>query len=631
MTVSRVARASPAAPSGQRSAFSSDCVAGQLVIVARLAYRHVQECSGRNRGAKREPLHAAALRFFSHRKKKLRPHGTGVCLLVALALGLGWAAPARAGDRDQAYTLVKEGRELFDNEKFTEAQEKFQAAELLEPESSLIAYNRARTYHAAGDLEKAREFYSKARATTDVELIARIAFNLADLEVLAARSQLGDKPEAVAGEARKEILDHLYGAVARYRSVLEVKSDDPDARYNIELIRLFVKDLEDRWRKADREKARNEADLLGFLDYLRKVQKGLMQQTDRLQRADEVADRDRPVRLEEVRIVQEELQGEIPHLKTKVREFFDKAGQAVLNPPGGPGPNTPDPKQLESLKEAEEELLKLVDATDQAMGRAGEALREVKLAEARTAQKNAHESLDTMWRSVADFGAVLGRAIAEQNAIVSGTEPLAEVGDDPKPDVGADPTRVEEEKRAARVLIEDQQSVRELVPILEKRAQQALEQLKSMPAQGGAQGGQTPAGQPDPEALKKAFQKTLELLPDADRAMQAAALALGPRTWEEALKEEKEAARILDEIQKLFPKQQQQKKGDQKQEPQKKESEQDQEKKKQDAKKPEPDSKKLDRDEAERRMRQMREKRNKREKKRREAVGGPRIRVEKDW
>ena len=76
LTERRIARASPAAHSGQLSAFSSDCVGDHPVNVVHLACPHVQKCLWRNHGGKRKPLHQATLAVSSHRKKKLRPHST---------------------------------------------------------------------------------------------------------------------------------------------------------------------------------------------------------------------------------------------------------------------------------------------------------------------------------------------------------------------------------------------------------------------------------------------------------------------------------------------------------------------------------------------------------------------------
>jgi hypothetical protein len=72
-----VTRASPAAHSGQLSAFSSDCVVGHTVNVARLACPHVLEYLWRNHGVNRNPPHQANLPISSHRRKKLRPHSIG--------------------------------------------------------------------------------------------------------------------------------------------------------------------------------------------------------------------------------------------------------------------------------------------------------------------------------------------------------------------------------------------------------------------------------------------------------------------------------------------------------------------------------------------------------------------------
>jgi len=551
-----------------------------------------------------------------------------VVALIALLFGPG-DRPARAGGND-LHALVADGGRLFRSGNYAAAQEKFAAAEVLSPENPLLAYNRALAYQAAGEIEKAEEYYRKSALASDPALNARTWFNLGDLEVQQAKAKLGADPVKIPASGRQEILDHLDRAVARFRSVLEAKPGDRDARYNIELIRLYVKDLLDRWRKADREKARKESNLVQYLEYLMGQQEMLEQGTEYLKGAEGTEeDQDRPVHLEELRLVQGELADEMPHLKDKVKEHVARlSSQAASGAPGGAGgAPPPDPKLAEKMKQYEEQALRLVGTTEDAMKKAVEALGAANLGQAETLQHNAWKNLFTLWKGLADFARALARSIRLQNGIVSSTEPFAEAPAEEKDDAGK--TR---EKQSAEKQQEQQTTVRELVTLMEHRARAQIQQIDKMPGPGPG-GGKAPPGQPNPAELREAFKKALALLPTADEAMESAASALGDRHWSAALEKEREAAKILDEIRKLFEKfqkkqdQQQNKKNQPKQDDRK----QDNREKQKQKSPPEKQPQKLSPEQAQRLLQKMRENRKKREKQRRETRMGHRGRVEKDW
>ena len=545
-------------------------------------------------------------------------------VISCVVLGLCLAASAAPGG-ETVHGLVEAGKRLFAAGKFDQAQEKFAAAEVQAPENPVIAYNRALTYQAAGNVAKAEDYYRKAEFSRDTDLNVRTTFNLGTLRILKARALLGEDPVKVGTEDREAILDHLEAAVARFRTVLETRPKDTDARYNIEVIRLWVKDMTDRWRKADREKARSEADLVKYLEYLMNAQEVLEDETEALQEG-ENAPSGRPVRLEQVIRVQEELGDEIPHLKDKVKAFIQKMAEKTAAP-GAPGAATPraDPKQLEKLNQAEAQLTALADRAGKAMDEAVQALGDLALGRAATSQSTAHDRLLDMWKGLADFMAVLARAIRGQDAVIAGTEPFCE-------EVGEEETQEEVKAReieAAQGLKKDQVEVRDLVPLLTARAQGMKSQLQKAPAP--KPGGQPP-GQPSPQEIVKALDKALELLPDADAAMKAAVRAVGDRSWKTGLEEEKKAADILSKIRDLFKNKKDQKKDEQKKQDQKKnDSKKKDEQKKDDAKKPPRDPRKMTPEEAERQLQKMREKRKKRDKKRHAEAAARRPRVEKDW
>ena len=162
-------------------------------------------------------------------------------------------------------------------------------------------------------MAQAREWYLKAGLAHDKGLAASAHFNLGTLAAEEARRLAGEHPENVAPDKRPEILDQLKAAVASFRHCLELQPDNARARRDIELVRQWIKYYTDQWLAHDREKRRQETNLVAFLEFLIETQRALRESVKALPAtapADAFAE---PKRL------QDELQEEIPPLKEKIK------------------------------------------------------------------------------------------------------------------------------------------------------------------------------------------------------------------------------------------------------------------------------------------------------------------------
>lgn len=585
---------------------------------------------------------------------------------IALAVAAGAQAPADepapdapAADRPAEpaaepdgplHELVRRGRERFDAGDWAGAQAAFAAAELKAPEDLRVAYDRGRTYHAAGDADNARSYYERVAGSGDVALAARALFNLGDLRVTSARGRLGDDPVALPKADREGVLADLASAIARYRGVLELRPDDEDARKNIETIRLWIVDMEERWRRADLEKAREQADLARYLQTLITRQIALRQATRYIDAG--VDDAGKPVRFSEVAIGQADLRDEIPHVEKKVRAHIAAIGErlqgggAAAPAPGAqpPAPQPLDPKVEEALQALEKQLLDGAGAAGTAMATAVNRLDTLELDAATTAQRNAVVELEKMWRSIAGLIPLLEGAIARQTTVAAATRLLA-AGDEEAPRPDDLRTRLHEDSRDL------QTRVHELLPLMESRAIAEADELRKT-LESASSSGQAPTPGADPERDKKrlaALEYALERLPDAEAAMSRAKSELASDDVVAAGKAAEpaaEAEKILREIAEKFPKDEQQKPpendpSENDPQPQDGEQPQPQDDKGKGEDKPETgagdkdapkkaDERQLDREAARRALERMREARNKRDKQRR-AVRGGRRPVERDW
>ena len=119
----------------------------------------------------------------------------------------------------------------------------------------------------------------------------------------------------------------MKAAVASFRHCLELQPDNARARRDIELVRQWIKYYTDQWHAHDREKRRQETNLVAFLEFLIETQRALRESVKALPAtapADAFAE---PKRL------QDELQEEIPPLKEKI-----KTELTPQQPAGGSAP-----------------------------------------------------------------------------------------------------------------------------------------------------------------------------------------------------------------------------------------------------------------------------------------------------
>ncbi len=211
-------------------------------------------------------------------------------------------------------------------------------------------------------MEKARDAYLRAGLSQDISVATSAHFNYGNLAAEQARALCNGKPEEVAPDKRKEILDNLSQAIAAYRHCLELKPDHVQSRRNLELIRQWIKYYTDRWNELDRQKRRDESNLMQFLEFLIQTEKGLKATTEHLQEA-ATADM-----FAELRRAQLELSEEIPTLREKIATEL----QTPPDPQAPTGQKTPA-----NSKEIEEGISLLqgwADTAAQKMAAAGRQL-----------------------------------------------------------------------------------------------------------------------------------------------------------------------------------------------------------------------------------------------------------------
>ena len=162
---------------------------------------------------------------------------------------IGAVASLGANPASTAVEKVREGIRYFVSGEFESADKSFTEADEAEPDNATIAFDRACALAASGDVEKveeARSFFRDAALARDIKLAGRAHYNLGTLSAEQGRATLGENPIEVATEKREEGVSQLLAAVGHYRDCLKIDKGHQDARHNLELIRLFIKHIQDQ-------------------------------------------------------------------------------------------------------------------------------------------------------------------------------------------------------------------------------------------------------------------------------------------------------------------------------------------------------------------------------------------------
>ncbi len=494
------------------------------------------------------------------------------------------------GRADTPGGSVREGLRWYGQGEFAKAQERFAAAreqfDRKDPaKAAIAAFDQACAAHRKGDVAEAKQWYLKAGLAHDKTLAAAAHYNLGTLAGEEARRLAGEHPETVPPEKRNEILEQLKGAVASFRHCLELEPENTAARRDVELVRNWVKYYGDRWHAYDREKRRREMNLLAFTEYLIESETAL---ADSVNALGATATSDAYF---ELKRVQDELREEIPTLKQKIETELQAAKTGAA---GAPQPNAKELEQGIHL------LQGWAHAAGEKMGSASGHLDGRRAKPAAADQQAAVDELEKIWEAVIPFHPLLARDLADQTRIAQTLAPPTESeGTSPPASKNTGPAVLANESEDLAPLTQLQERTHRRTRLLKLKAEAEWDRLeKSPPPQPQEKGKSAAPEQVDPEKLKAGYQKAIELAPKAVAEMEHAIKALKQKDRRMAFPPAEEARKVLEEIQKAQPpnEQPEQKNQDQKKnEEQKKNQEQNKQQQKDQAKKGEPkkdDSKK---------------------------------------
>ncbi len=116
------------------------------------------------------------------------------------------------------------------------------------PENPSAAYNRGVAFAAKGDAEQAEACFRRAAALDDRPIAVRAWYNLGCVASEKARRVFGDHPEEVSPEVRQRGMELVDQAAGHFRECLRLDEHHADARYNLEVLRLWAAQVRNAWR-----------------------------------------------------------------------------------------------------------------------------------------------------------------------------------------------------------------------------------------------------------------------------------------------------------------------------------------------------------------------------------------------
>ena len=191
------------------------------------------------------------------------------CLLIV---------PCRAG-AESAGDLVNRGNELYSAGDYDQALEAYEKALAEQPDAGEVFFNKGNVFFQKGEYDKAREAYQAAALhTKDLTLEASAHYNRGNAVFAEGRSELETDP--------RKALTQWGQSVQHYQEALRIDPQFKEAARNIEVVRLALKDLADRIKKAEeaaREQQKQREEMQKELDEVIREQESEIKENDALQ------------------------------------------------------------------------------------------------------------------------------------------------------------------------------------------------------------------------------------------------------------------------------------------------------------------------------------------------------------
>ncbi|MGV8074850.1 MAG: tetratricopeptide repeat protein [Syntrophobacteraceae bacterium] len=175
--------------------------------------------------------------------------------------------------------LVDSGNAFYAAGEYDKALESYDKALSERPDSGEILFNKGNAFFKKGEYEKAREAYqASALKRKDLSLDASAYFNLGNTVFAEGQKQLESDPQ--------KALSQWGQSIHHYQEALRIDPELKEAAQNIEVVRVTMKEVADRIKKAEelaKERQKQSEEIQKELDEVIKEQESELRENETLQ------------------------------------------------------------------------------------------------------------------------------------------------------------------------------------------------------------------------------------------------------------------------------------------------------------------------------------------------------------
>lgn len=396
-------------------------------------------------------------------------------ILLAWNFACAFVLATDKTDSQRAYEAVQSGILEFQTGNLDTASKKFEEAISLSTDDTIIRFDQACVDLANGQQDSAREKLRQAVAGSDPEVVQSAHYNLGFLKVQQAKAKLQPDPAAVAKKVRTDVADQLEQAARHFRNTLEINSNHEDAAYNLELIRMYLKQLNTMWKQQDEQQQQPEESLPKLLLRLQPSFQNSEQRMFILR--DEPESASRQTAITEFQVVLRDANTDVE----KVRPLFDQWVQSAMQSRNAQNPsqqsNQPSAEEAEAIKALTAIVSELETSSEDTVA----AIATQDWTQGQQAANECIQSIHQLLLNVASYQETLQAALSAQSKLNSETNgPLV---------------------NQIKSRVQRQQFISDFSQALKLQAEQQLPQIQQQLQQRD----QTPAtSQTPPQALSKA-------------------------------------------------------------------------------------------------------------------------------
>jgi len=137
---------------------------------------------------------------------------------------------------DEVHSLNKKANRLYDKGKYAESLSLYEEAAGKDPKEKKLAANKGSALYRLQDFDKAEQSYKDALSIEDAKTRAAVLYNMGNVY-----NMQGDQ---LAQAGNQQAMEKYKAARDSYIKSLDVRPEDRDAKWNLQLTQMKIKEME---------------------------------------------------------------------------------------------------------------------------------------------------------------------------------------------------------------------------------------------------------------------------------------------------------------------------------------------------------------------------------------------------